>query len=111
MIDGRRTCGALLGRCWVVAPCRAGNIVIRDNWWTHRLQCPVGGVSPEGVGGGRRPGGAWEVQGLVKGEKKTKQGAQLKNWGKDASLLVNIRRCGNGYRRSKGWSLKEASPI
>lgn len=48
VIDRRSTCGALRSRCWVAAPCRAGHVVVRDDWWTHGLQCPVGGVSPEG---------------------------------------------------------------
>lgn len=49
VIDRRSTCGALQSRCWVAAPCRAGHVVVRDDWWTHGLQCLVGGVSPEGL--------------------------------------------------------------
>lgn len=77
VIDRRSTCGALRGRCWVVSPCRAGHVVIRDDWWTHWFQCPVGGVSPKGleVAGGREGGGRF--RGRWRGKKNKVQNLKI----------------------------------
>lgn len=101
VINRRTASGALLGRCCVAAPRWAGHVVIRDDWWTHRLQRPVGGVSPKGVGAGWQEAGGGEH----------KQGVQqLKNRGSDASLLVNIPICRIGCRRSGASGVRGAEP-
>lgn len=108
MINRRIADGALLGRCRVAAPRRAGHVVIRDDRWTHRLQRPVGGVSPKWVEGGRRPKGEGEGEGEGRGGRNKEGVQQLKNLGSDALLNIPIRRVGCG--RSGGQGVGRAQP-